>query len=80
LKSAYNVNVFPNPATNQITFKIDASVGQFIVEFYDIQGKLVLSQLSYNNSPVSIESLDEGLYFYRLSDNLNFYTGKIMVK
>jgi len=77
---ANNVNVYPNPATNQVTFELDASVNQFTVEFYDIQGKLVLTLLSNNNQPVSIESLNEGLFFYRMSDKLNFYTGKFMVK
>ena len=80
LNVANNVNVYPNPATNQITFNIDASVDQLKVDFYDIQGKLVLSQLSNNNKPVLIESLNEGLYFYRLSENQNFYSGKFMVK
>jgi hypothetical protein len=75
-----NVNVYPNPATNQVTFNIDAAVGPLNVELYDLQGKLVLSRLVSNNNPVSIESLNSGLYFYRLSENQNFYTGKIMVK
>jgi hypothetical protein len=77
---ADNVNVYPNPATNHVTFNIDASDGQFTVEFYDIHGKLVMNKTSENNSPVSIQSLNKGLYFYRISGNQNFYTGKFMVK
>ncbi len=77
---AGNVNAYPNPATSQVTFKLGDSVNQFTVEFYDIQGKLVLSKISENNSPVSVESLNPGLYFYRLSENQNFYTGKFVVK
>ena len=80
LKLANNVNVYPNPATNQVTFTIAATVGQLNVEFYDLQGKLVLNRMISNNNPVLIESLNGGLYFYRLSENQNFYTGKIMVK
>ncbi len=75
-----NVSVFPNPAVNQVTFKLDASVNQFAVEFYDIQGKLVMSKTTENNRPVSIESLNKGLYFYRLSENHNIYSGKLIVK
>ncbi len=75
-----NVSLFPNPAATQVTFKLDAPVNQFTVEFYDIQGKLVMSKTTENNRPVSIESLNKGLYFYRLSDQQDFYSGKFMVK
>ncbi len=78
--SASNVNVFPNPATNQVSFNIDASINQFTLEFYDLQGKLVMSKIGENNTPVSIEILNKGLYFYRLTENQNLYTGKFMVK
>lgn len=80
LTVASNVHVYPNPATNQLTFELDASVSHFTMEFYDIHGKLVLSKISENNSPVSVESLNPGLYFYRLSENQNSYAGKFMVK
>lgn len=79
-KLTNNIRVYPNPATNQVTFNITAAIGQFNVELYDLQGKLVLNRLVSNNNPVSIESLNDGLYIYRLSENQNFYTGKIMVK
>ena len=80
LNAANNGYVYPNPATNQVSFNIDALADQFTVEFYNIQGKLVMSKISENNRPVSIESLNKGLYFYRLSENQNLFTGKIMVK
>lgn len=80
LNLAGSVNVYPNPATNNVTFNIDGLAGNLTVELYDIQGKLVLSKASDNNTPVSIENLKKGLYFYRLSDKSNFYTGKFMVK
>lgn len=80
LNDANTVNVYPNPASNQVTFSIDGLADLLTIELYDIQGKLVLSKTKDNNSPVSIETLDEGLYFYRLSDKSNFYTGKFMVK
>lgn len=80
LNTANKVSVYPNPATDRISFKIDDSGSQFTVELYDIQGKIVMSQLSESNRPVSIEALHKGLYFYRISENLNSYTGKFMVK
>lgn len=80
LNATKNVKVYPNPATNKISFNMGKYSNKFTVEFYDIQGKIVMSQLSESNRPVSIESLNKGLYFYRVSDNLNSYTGKFMVK
>jgi hypothetical protein len=80
LNLSSHVNLYPNPATNQITFNLDGLVGLFNIELYNIQGKLVMSKIGENNRPVSIETLNEGIYFYRLSENQNFYTGKFMIK
>ena len=75
-----NVSVYPNPATNQVTFNFDNSDDQFNIELYDVQGKLVLAGIGENNKAFSIKSLNKGMYFYHLSGNQNFYTGKLMVK
>ena len=80
LNRAAGVTAYPNPATDQVTFRIDDSADQFTVNLYNIQGKLVLSQVSYNDKPVSVKSLNKGMYFYRISKDMNSYTGKFMVK
>lgn len=78
--SILQVGVYPNPATNHVIFTMDGLDNQFSVELFDILGKLVFSQVIYNNQPVSIESLAKGLYFYRISANQDSYTGRFMVK
>ncbi len=74
------VHVFPNPSSNQISFSMDASIEFFSIEFYDIQGRLILNQHAENGIPISIESLTDGLYFYRLTNDKNFKSGKFIVK
>lgn len=80
LNMATGVTTYPNPATDQVIFRIDDSSDGFTVNLYNIRGELVLSQVSYNNKTVSVESLNEGMYFYYISKDLNSYTGKFMVK
>lgn len=79
-KSETQLTLYPNPAAGQVTFTLDAAVDPFRVEMFDIQGKMVSSQTVENNKPVSIESLQEGVYFYRLNAQGQSYSGKLMVK
>jgi hypothetical protein len=80
LNSENQLSLYPNPASKQVTFTLEEAVGQFQVEMFDIHGKMVISQVCGNNSPCSIESLEEGTYFYRLKSSGNVYSGKFLVK
>ncbi|MFO7669717.1 MAG: T9SS type A sorting domain-containing protein [Bacteroidales bacterium] len=79
-KSENQLSLYPNPANGQVTFTLDSAVDRFRVEIFDIQGKMVISQTVENNKPVSIESLHEEIYFYRLNAQGQPYSGKLMVK
>ena len=74
------IKVYPNPASNYISFNLDKIIGQFTVQLVDLQGKVVLNQTSTNNNAVSIANLSKGLYQYKILSDTKVYTGKIIVK
>jgi len=64
-----SVNVFPNPATEQINFTSDKDLTGYNLNVYDISGKMVLSKV-FDNSANNINTsrLSGGTYIYRISD------------
>lgn len=78
--SGNKMSVFPNPTSSQATFLLEGAVDRFQVEIFDIQGKMVISQLAENNTPISLESLNDGVYFYRLQSKGKIFNGKLVVQ
>ena len=74
------IKVYPNPASDVITFNVDKSIGQFTIQLIDLQGKIVLNKTSNNNNALSIDKLSKGLYLYKILSDTKIYTGKIIVK
>jgi hypothetical protein len=68
--------IFPNPASDFVTFNIEDGSNQSSICIYDLNGREVLSQTVGNNVPVSVKELSKGLYIYRIIDNTHAYTGK----
>ena len=79
-------NLYPNPAGNMtsLTFSIEESTAM-MVDIYDFAGKrikeLVYASLTtgQNTIEISTESLDNGLYFVKLSDGSNSTLVKLTV-
>lgn len=80
VKIENQISVYPNPATNQITFNLKGVVGENFIELFDTQGNLVKSQYVDNNKMISVASLRSGLYFYRILNNKEYYQGRFIVK
>jgi N-acetylneuraminic acid mutarotase len=76
-----SLNVYPNPATEFITFGINtASV--LNVELFDLYGAKVMSfKVKSGAESIDIRELKDGIYFYRAGNGFNCktYTGKISV-
>jgi len=75
------VKVFPNPASNQITFtQLSSKEGS--VSIYNMQGKLELEEnLNSSINIISTEKLVNGIYFYRYFDKNHSAksSGKIII-
>ncbi|MDX2431289.1 MAG: T9SS type A sorting domain-containing protein, partial [Bacteroides sp.] len=78
--SGNKMSVYPNPASSQLTFFLEGLADSFQIKIFDMQGKVVISQLAENNTPISLESLNDGVYFYRLKSKGNNFSGKLVVK
>ncbi len=74
------ITVFPNPASESVTFKGNFLPGKALVEFIDIKGVKVLQEVLSENGIVNIETLASGLYFYILSSENNSSSGKFVVR
>ena len=73
--------VYPNPGTNLLNIKTQNH--ELLFELVNINGQVVIKKtLNKNQITISTESLNPGMYFYRLLDrkNKNAETGKWIKK
>ncbi|HTB32315.1 MAG TPA: T9SS type A sorting domain-containing protein [Bacteroidia bacterium] len=76
-----NISVYPNPATNSVTFSFAGNKPR-MVNLFDIMGNKVKSILITNSiTSINIENLADGFYFYQVIDNSNtiLQTGKLAI-
>lgn len=75
------VSVFPNPASELITFSWDEKYTRLDLELYDLTGKRHMSRSIENNATIWVYELTRGLYIYKLSNNKHLMdVGKINLK
>ncbi len=77
-KDNSNVNLYPNPSTDQITFSVDVTSATV----YDLTGKKLVhfDKKSINNNFVSVKDLTNGMYLIRISDVNNNETTLRFIK
>jgi hypothetical protein len=63
------VSVFPNHASEIITFSWGDEYSRLNLEIYDLTGKQIISRSIENNEVIRVEDLSRGLYLYKLSNN-----------
>lgn len=73
--------VYPQPASEQVTFSWGSSSQQLDLYLYDMAGKMVYESSISNNAAVPLSGVMPGLYLYRLSGKSGtMYSGKISVR
>ncbi len=62
------VSIYPNPATEQINIKLDASfINNATIEVYDVNGKMLLSEkVLAENTSIVITTLSNGIYTLKI--------------
>ena len=76
-----SVTVYPNPATDFVSFRLDEGPQKMQLEIIDMFGKVVLNQQISNAQQVSVKQLNPALYFYRLNDgNRVLSSGKLSIQ
>lgn len=78
--TASEIQVYPNPATDYISFDLKDNASEATVELFDIQGRLVLSQAVSGQTKIQVNHLNKGLYMYKLLQNDNSFSGKVIVE
>ena len=59
-----NLNIYPNPTSDQITIDIKGYNGRVNVEVYDLQGRLLETT---SNTTVSLKKHERGIYIFKVS-------------
>jgi type IX secretion system substrate protein len=76
-----NIQVYPNPVNNELTISIEDVNGIYMLNMYQISGKLIIEEkLNTSISNIDVSSLENGIYFYEIiSENGEKLTGKVSV-
>lgn len=59
--------VFPNPSEQWIAIQSGLMEGNFEIQLFDIQGKLIAKVMKKSAEPIDVSSLNSGLYILRVS-------------
>ncbi len=79
------INVYPNPASNALTFEVQKPSTQAqALKIYDLAGKMLFEKSISPNTPtihlqVSDFTNDNGVYIYTITSNQNTSTGKFII-
>jgi hypothetical protein len=69
VNNQFTLNLFPNPADNQLNLWIEGVDKRAQIKIYDIMGKLVMQQISVNTlTQMNISKLSSGIYMVHVND------------
>jgi hypothetical protein len=82
LKNNDRLQVFPNPARDAVTFRLNGDAGAYEVRIYSQTGQLVKSeQFEGSLCIINLTSLKSGIYLYKVtSSHSAVQTGKLVVE
>ena len=71
--------LYPNPTSNNVTISVPVDVNEAKVLFYNTLGQVVLEKMiSKSVSTLSLETLNSGVYYYKVQTDTISQTGKII--
>ncbi|MCK5400540.1 MAG: T9SS type A sorting domain-containing protein, partial [Flavobacteriaceae bacterium] len=77
------LKIFPNPATNEVYIKNNASVNIDNISLYNLEGRLVYSSKDTNYGSLrkmDVSHLSQGVYFVNISTDYGILSRKLIVK
>jgi 3',5'-cyclic AMP phosphodiesterase CpdA len=77
---ASGVNVYPNPATDQINIILPENISQAVFILYDIQNRILIQQQIGKKGMVSVSNFAAGIYIYQIKTGTEIYQGKIVLR
>ncbi|MEQ8563040.1 MAG: T9SS type A sorting domain-containing protein, partial [Cytophagales bacterium] len=75
----FTVNIFPNPAKDELNIAIDKRFRGAVFKLYDLQGRLQLHKsLNQHSSTISISALPRSLYIFEIQSGEQLKRGKVV--
>ena len=77
-----NLNIYPNPATNQFSITFEKNIKNGFLEIFSVDGRCVKSLMLLNNQSlvdVNINDLTNGIYYVKVSSESGEIVRKLMV-
>lgn len=74
--NSIQLGVYPNPATNEITFQLPKANSFYDFTITDLTGKTVMKQLNYSGRSLDISQLPSGIYYLQIKTADNYYSSK----
>ncbi len=80
--SSRDYNIYPNPASTKLTIKTSKSMGDVVINLFDINGRKVLSKETLLSQEVELNTskLQRGLYILRIKGEHINANKKIIIK
>ena len=74
-----NIDVYPNPVTDEIRFNLSSN-GKIKILFFNSFGEIVFTGIINSNSSVLCSNWQPGIYFYSITNSKNneYFKGKII--
>lgn len=70
------VEIFPNPTSGLVTINTGSNSTQ--LEVVDAQGRIVLTEVDFQQKTISLESFRSGIYFFHLSSDKGTVVARVM--
>ena len=83
-EKAINMNVYPNPASNNVNVVLSGVKGQTVITVHDMSGKAVTSmkvELDDNNQIINlpVDNFSQGIYFIKAVNGSDVMTKKLII-
>jgi hypothetical protein len=73
------INIYPNPATDNIIISLREMITNAVFTLYDMQGKVLMRQQVSNEDVISVNEFAAGIYIYNVSTGKGNLNGKITI-
>ena len=74
-----NIQIYPNPFTDEIKFNLSGYQGEINISLFDINGRIVYNDFSKtNDKSLHLGFLKSGVYFLQLTSQNSTYINKIV--
>ena len=74
------ISLYPNPATDQLHVKNLENMTIDAVRISDLNGRTVVNLSDFDNAPIDISNLQQGLYVVKIRSGTNYFTKKFIKK